>query len=153
KKRKKTPAKKVGGHKGHEATTSEQFENPDEVVPLSIDPRTLPSGLTFHPTEPETRQVIDVNLEFTVTEYQAEVLLGSDGHRYVADFPAHITKSIQYGPSVKSLAVYMSQYQLIPYNRVQEVFKDQFGLDISQGSISNFNREAYEKLEGFERES
>lgn len=153
KKRKKKCAKNVGGQNGHEGTTLEQFEDPDEVVPLSIDRRTLPSGLTFHPTEPETRQVIDVNLEFTVTEYQAEVLLGSDGHRYVADFPAHITKSIQYGPSVKSLAVYMSQYQLIPYNRVQEVFKDQFGLDISQGSISNFNREAYEKLEGFERES
>lgn len=118
KKRKKKSVKNVGGQNGHEGTTLEQFEDPDEVIPLS-----------------------------------AEVLLGSDEHRYVADFPAHITKSIQYGPSVKSLAVYMSQYQLVPYNRVQEVFKDQFGLDISQGSISNFNREAYEKLEGFENEA
>ena len=45
----------------------------------------------------------------------------------------------------------MSQYQLIPYNRVQEVFKDQFGLDISQGSLCNFNKEAYDKLEPFEQ--
>jgi transposase len=44
----------------------------------------------------------------------------------------------------------MSQYQLIPYARVQEVFKDQFDLKISQGTLCNFNREAYEKLEDFE---
>ena len=39
---------------------------------------------------------------------------------------------------------------LIPYARVQEVFKDQFDLKISQGSLSNFNKEAFEKLEVFE---
>ena len=61
-------------------------------------------------------------------------------------------KAIQYGPSVKSFAVYMSQYQLIPYARVQEVLKDQFGLKISSGSLSNFNKEAFEKLEFFERD-
>ena len=86
-------------------------------------------------------------------EYRAEVLVGSDGHRYVAEFPKHITKAIQYGPSVKSLSTYMSQYQLVPYNRVQEMFKDQFNLEISQGTLSNFNREAYEKLESFNKES
>ena len=46
----------------------------------------------------------------------------------------------------------MSQYQLIPYARVQEVLKDQFGLKISSGSLSNFNEEAFEKLEFFERD-
>jgi transposase len=46
----------------------------------------------------------------------------------------------------------MSQYQLIPYARVKDVFKDQFDLKISQGTLCNFNREAYEKLEVFESE-
>jgi transposase len=46
----------------------------------------------------------------------------------------------------------MSQYQLIPYARIQETFKDQFDLKISQGSLCNFNREAFEKLEDFESE-
>ncbi|MCK5543333.1 MAG: IS66 family transposase, partial [Desulfobacterales bacterium] len=44
----------------------------------------------------------------------------------------------------------MSQYQLIPYNRVEETFKDQAGIPISCGSIYNFNEEAYTKLEAFE---
>lgn len=153
KKRKKKTSKNVGGQHGHSGTTLEQYEDVDDIIPLSIDRRTLPVGLTFKAGDIETRQVLDIDLNFIVREYQAEVLIGSDGHRYVADFPKYITKVVQYGPSVKAFAVYMSQYQLIPYNRVQEVFKDQFGLEISQGSLSNFNRQAYEKLEDFEKEA
>ncbi len=44
----------------------------------------------------------------------------------------------------------MSQYQLLPYARVQEIFKDQFDLKISQGSLCNFNKEAFDKFEDFE---
>ena len=137
--------------KNHEGSTLQQIEDPDETIPLSIDRRTLPVNESFKKEEDEVRQIIDINLEFIVREYRAEVLIGKDGYRYVADFPKHITKAIQYGPSGKSFAVYMSQYQLIPYNRVQEVFKDQFGFDISEGTLCNFNREAYDKLESFEQ--
>ena len=151
KKRKKRSLKAPGGQEGHEGSTLQQVEDPDEMIALSIDRRTLPANESFSTAEDEVRQVIDINLEFIIREYRAEVLIGKNGGRYVADFPKHITKAIQYGPSVKSLAVYMSQYQLIPYNRVQEVFKDQFGLDISQGTLCNFNREAYDKLESFEQ--
>ena len=148
--RRKKGEKNVGGQEGHTGTTLTQYEEVDEVIELSIDRRSLPLGEKFKRAEPETRQVIDLNIEFLVREYHAEVLIGVNGTRFVAPFPEHITKAIQYGPSVKSFAVYMSQYQLIPYARVQEVFKDQFDLKISQGSLCNFNREAYEKLESFE---
>lgn len=152
KRRKKRGAKKAGGQEGHAGSTLEQYDDPDEIIELSIDRRTLPTGIKFFHCESEKRQVIDLNLDFVVREYQAEVLVGDDGSRFVATFPANITKAIQYGPSVKSFAVYMSQYQLVPYARVQEVFKDQFNLKISQGSLSNFNREAFEKLEDFEND-
>jgi transposase len=150
KKRKKKGEKSVGGQDGHTGTTLTQYEDVDEIIPLSIDRRTLPASGKFKLAEPETRQVIDLNLEFIIREYQAEVLISDDGTRFVAEFPEHITKAIQYGPSVKSFAVYMSQYQLIPYARVQEVFIDQFDLKISQGSLCNFNKEAFEKLKDFE---
>lgn len=118
----------VGGQEGHAGTTLTQYEEVDEVIEIPIDRRTLPQGEKFKRDDPETRQVIDLNIEFLVREYQAEVLIGTDGMRFVAPFPDNITKAIQYGPSVKSFAVYLSQYQLIPYARVQEVFKDQFDL-------------------------
>lgn len=146
----KRSGKKPGGQPGHDGETLQQFADPDEVVELEIDRRTLPNRDDFKSVGLETRQVIDVVMELCVTEYRAEVVEDSDGNQYVATFPEGVTKAVQYGPSVRALSTYMSQYQLIPYNRVQEVFADQFGLEISQGSIANFNKEAYEKLAGFE---
>jgi transposase len=46
--------------------------------------------------------------------------------------------------------VYLSQYQLIPYQRVQEQFQDQLRLPISVGSIHAFNQQAHALLEQFE---
>ena len=44
----------------------------------------------------------------------------------------------------------MSQFQLIPYARIIDYFSEQVGLNVSQGSIFNFNKEAYDALENFE---
>jgi transposase len=44
----------------------------------------------------------------------------------------------------------MSQYQLIPYNRIRNYFADQINAPISEGSIFNFNKEAFELLVNFE---
>jgi transposase len=44
----------------------------------------------------------------------------------------------------------MSQFQLVPQDRVYNYFKDQIGLPVSKGSIFNFNREAFNKLAYFE---
>jgi transposase len=45
----------------------------------------------------------------------------------------------------------MSQYQLIPYNRVEDHFWDQMQIPLSAGSIHNFNQDAYESLEHFDQ--
>ncbi len=150
KQRRKKGDKNIGGQEGYTGSTLTQYEEVDETIELSIDRSSLPQGEKFTNSDPETRQVIDLNIEFIVQEYQAEVFIGVDGVRFVAPFPEHITKAIQYGQSVKAFAVYISQYQLIPYARVQEVFKDQFDLKISQGKLCNFNKEAFDKLEDFE---
>ena len=114
KKRKKKSAKSVGGQDGHKGSTLEQFEEVNEIIPLSVDRRTLPVGISFTQGEPENRQVIDLNLEFIVTEYQAEVLVGSDGHRYVATFPRHITKAIQYSQVLSHLPFICLSTNLFP---------------------------------------
>lgn len=44
----------------------------------------------------------------------------------------------------------MSQYQLIPYDRVSDYFNNEVALPISVGSLFNFNQEAFNKLELFE---
>ena len=152
-KKKKKSDKSPGGQEGHEGTTLEKVENPDEIIELTIDRRTLPKRDDFKVDGFESRQVVDVVLQCIVREYRAEVLVDGAGNRYVATFPAEVSKAAQYGSSVKALAVYLSQYQLIPYNRVQEMFENHFGISISQGSLHNFNKEAFDKLEFFEAEA
>lgn len=60
-----------------------------------------------------------------------------------------ITQPVQYGAGVKVNAVYMSQFQLIPYNRIEDHFLEQMQIPVNAGSIFNFNQDAYERLEGF----
>ena len=44
----------------------------------------------------------------------------------------------------------MSQHQLIPYNRIEDHFLDQMGVPVSAGSIVNFSKDVFERLESFE---
>lgn len=142
--------KKAGGQLGHQGTTLEKIDEPDEIEWIKIDRRTLPKG-DYEEAGTERRQVFDIQICRWVTEYQAEILIDKvTGKRYVAPFPEDVSKAVQYGKQLKAHAVYMSQYQLIPYNRVQEFFADQMGIPISEGSIYNFNMEAYQKLSTFE---
>ena len=134
-----------GGQPGHEGTTLKQTDNPDKVVELEIDRRTLPAG-DYRPVGYDSAQVYDIEVSTVVTEYRAEILEDQDGNRYVAEFPDGVTKSAQYGNRTKCLSVYMSVFQLVPLDRVRNFFNDQMKLSLSKGSISNFNEETHRRL-------
>ena len=78
-------------------------------------------------------------MSFSVTEYQAEVLENELGETYVAEFPDGVTELAQYGIGLKSTSVYLSQFQLIPQARVQDLLKTQYGQPLAKGSVNNFN--------------
>ena len=139
--------RKPGGQKDHKGATLTKTQAPDAVEEIVIDRRTIPTDKTYRDGGYESRQVVDVKIKVHVTEYRAEVLEDEFGKRYVAQFPEGVTKAIQYGSGVKAESVYLSQFQLIPLMRVQDHFADQMGLPLSKGSVSNFNQEAYERLE------
>ena len=143
--------RKPGGQKGRNGTTLQKVDDPDEVKMLKIDRRTLPKGRQYHDAGIETRQVINIDITRFVTEYQAQVLEDERGNRFVAPFPGEVTRPIQYGASVKAHSVYLSQFQLLPYDRIRDHFQDQMQIPVSVGSVFNFNNEAYERLEGFEQ--
>lgn len=150
-KKDKNSNKKAGGQEGHEGKTLQLSSTPDIIVPLSIDKRTLPKGREYITAPPEIRQVVNIVISKEVTEYQAEVYIDSKSkERFVATFPENVTATIQYGSSVKALLTYFSQWQLIPYERVREIFRDQFDMNISVGTIFNSNQFAYLALDRFE---
>ena len=151
KKTKREPGeKKPGGQDGHNGSTLERDPNPDFVESIKIDRATLPEG-TYKEVDPVVRQVIDIDIIKVITEYRAQVLEAENGMRYTAIFPEGVTKAVQYGVSVKAWSTFFSQYQLIPYDRVEETFRDQLEIPISKGSIYNFNKEAFERLEEFDQ--
>jgi transposase len=147
---KKKSDKKQGGQNGHIGTKLKKISDPDRIEEIKIDRRILPKGVTYKKVGYESRQEFDIEISRVVTEYRAEILEDENGKRYTAEFPANIKSETQYGAGVKSSASYMSQYQLLPYQRIKEQFADQMKLPLSTGSLYNFNKEAYDRLEQFE---
>ena len=141
--------KKPGGQPGRVGKQLKPVDDPDNIEVIKLDQRTLPKD-TYTEKGFARRQVIDFDVSIFVTEYQAQILLDSQGKTYTAPFPSHVKRPIQYGPNTKSQSVYLSQFQLLPYARLTEYFSGQLGLPISQGTLFNFNKEAYQALQAFE---
>lgn len=138
-----------GGQNGHKGHNLEPVDEPDEITPITIDRRTLPRG-DYIECGYEKRQVFDIRISRHVTEYRAQILKDALGKRFVATFPPGVARATQYGGSIKANAVYMSMFQLIPYERIQTHFDELFGIPISTGSIVNFNADAFQRLDAFE---
>jgi len=147
---KRQSTRKPGGQQGRTGTTLQPVSDPDEIKVLPVDRSTLPRG-RYQEVGHEVRQVIDLDISRVVTEYRAQILKDQQGNRYVALFPEGVTRPVQYGNGVKVNSVYMSQYQLIPYNRIEDHFLEQLQIPVSGGSIFNFNQEAYGRLEYFDQ--
>ena len=61
-----------------------------------------------------------------------------------------MTQPVQYGEQVQGFISYFSQYPLLPYARLQEVFADVFGVKLSQGTIENTLKRSVRGLGDFE---
>lgn len=134
-----------GGQKGHKGKTLSPVENPDIIKELPIDKAILPSG-SYRADGFQARQVINIKISREVTEFRAQILVDENNRRFVAPFPPGVDREVQYGSSVKSHSVYLSNFQLIPYGRVQTQFHNQYGINLSPGSIYNFNCQASKRL-------
>ena len=138
--------RKPGAQVGHVGTTLKKSDNPDDIEEIQIDRRTIPVG-DYEVIGFDSRQVVDIKISTHITEYRAEILSDSSGKEFVASFPEGVSKAIQYGNGVRAQAVYMSIFQMIPLARIIDYFKEQAKLLVSKGSISNFKKVAYKKLE------
>lgn len=151
--RKKEPKakgkKKPGGQAGHPGRTLEPVEKPDKTEKILHNRGKLPLG-KWKTVGFEKRQVIDLEIRRTVTEYQAEVVENERGERITAAFPEGVSQRVQYGQGVKSQSVYMTVQQMIPCERVAKHFDSQMDIPLSGGSVCNFKDEGSGKLEWFE---
>jgi transposase len=149
----KRSGKKSGGQKGHPGKTLEMSETPDRVEKLRVK-KCACCGCSLKKVKAsghEKRQKIEIPQPVVeVTEYQAEQKDCPEcGHRNTAAFPEGITRMVQYGDYLRSIAVYFRNYELIPIERTAEIFKDLFNVPLSEGTVVTASRRCAEALTGF----
>lgn len=87
------------------------------------------------------RQVFDIPKPrpSEVTEHRAHrCLYPHCGATTEASFPADVRAAAQYGANIAALVVYLQYEQFIPEDRVAELLRDVFGIDLSSATIATF---------------
>lgn len=140
-----------GGQSGHKGHTKDQTALPNHTVECA--PTVCPdcgrpidaSGL--HITE--RRQLWDLPLPIApiVTEYIKMAGTCQCGHCCKGEFPSEATAPVSYGPNVHALVGYMSTLQSIPFKRMVDILNNVFGLQMSQGTVSNILQRMRKKAE------
>jgi transposase len=143
-------ARPSGGQPGHTGQTLAMVENPDRIEPHPVERcEWCARSLAHRPSEGiEKRQVHDLpHIRLIVTEHQAEMKRCSCGHLNKAAFPEGVNAPVQYGPGVKAAAVYLKNYQFLPYERTCELLGDFLGCPMSEGTLANLMGECHARLE------
>jgi transposase len=96
----------------------------------------------------ERRQRSDLpEIKAQVTEYQAlDVRCPSCQHVTRGTFPDEVRASIQFGPMLKGIALYLLYGQLLPYARTAELLSDVCGCHLSPGTLEAFVAEGADRL-------
>ncbi len=145
--------RKQGAQNGHEGKTLQMTERPDRVEKLTVKGKCM-CGRNLEGQQIiniQRRQEIDLVEKLTqVTEYQIEVRGCTCGAVHYGEEGRLVP--IQYGERIKSMMVYLNQYGFMPYERLQEYFKDCFGLSVSDGVLVGANKRCFENLEETEVE-
>ena len=150
--------RKPGGQPGHRGHTLERVAKPDHTHVHSLETCTcgLCGGVSLKDApvlDYERRQVFDLPpLRLEVTEHQAEIKrCPVSGLSVRAAFPADVEAPVQYGPHFRGLMLYLSNQQILPFDRLRQVCKDLFGQPLSLGTLAAINARASEALAPVER--
>jgi transposase len=150
----KPSGRKTGGQPGHTGSTLEKVSKPDRVVPAMTPIRCQCGRSLEHAKvkEVETRQVFDIPepAPLVVTEYRGDVVECTCGRVHRPKFPDAVSQPTQYGPRIQAHASYLHQHQKVPYGRTQEMMRDFFGVQMSQGTIKNIMARGHDALASFE---
>ena len=142
--------KATGGQTGHVGHGLERVETPDEVIVHRPTQCEACHGDLEHVDGEvkERRQVHDLPvMRLVVTEHRVEVLTCPHCQRQNSgSFPKDVQAPAQYGPGVQALAVYFSQYQLLPMERMTETFADLWHCPLSEGTLASWLQKATRTL-------
>lgn len=146
--------RKPGAQVGHIGQTLQKSEKTDQVVIHKLNGRCRKCGISLSKltrTGFIERQVFDLIIKTVITSHQAETAKCNCGKIHTAEFPDGVSNHTQYGNTAKSFINYFSLYQLVPYERLTEIFRDLFNLPLCEGTIFNTNNKCSAGLSVFEK--
>jgi transposase len=131
-------------------------DNPDKIIRHKVTKCTC-CGENLENIEAgkiESRQIFDIPLiKVEVTEHQAEEKKCPNcGTKNKAEFPEGVTNITQYGNNIKAFAVWLKNAGFVSYERIVELFKEFFGIEISQATLQSFDLVTAGNLENFEND-
>lgn len=137
--------KKPGGQEGHKGHKLSCIDTPDEVIDDVPDYCTN-CGESLADAERildyVTQKVSIPELKPVVKEIRHYVMVCKNCGERIRTAPRHRSNDVVYDASVKSLVVYLSIVQFLPYGRIANFLHDVLGLSPSEGSLVNWVNEA-----------
>ncbi len=145
----KASGKKPDIQSGHEWHNLSWNETPDQIVDHLPEEcsqchtelnQVAVEGWQSHPV-----LVLPLDLKLITTQHRTATKKYPHCHKLNQPaFPQQAAHYVQYGPQLRALVVYLSQVQLLPYERACEVINELFALNLSQGSLTNMIEECYD---------
>ena len=141
----KPSGKKPGGQEGHKGHKLSCVDTPDEIIDDVPDYCTN-CGETLADAERildyVTQKVSIPELKPVVKEIRHYVMVCKNCGERIRTTPRRRSNDVVYYASVKSLVVYLSVVQFLPYGRIANFLHDVLGLSPSEGSLVNWVNEA-----------
>lgn len=153
----RTPSsKKPGGQPGHSGSTLLPVSRPDRTELHRVTRCGCGSDLSQETVERiEVGQTFDLpTTPMEVTEHRREVkICPCCRSKVTASLPAGLKGvAAEYGPRIKSYALFLMHQHLVPVRRVSEILREMFGVEISIGSLMRWTKELFHGLTAFERD-
>jgi transposase len=145
--------KKSGGQEGHKGKNLRQVENPNTIVdhyPSQCAGCGEALGLE-QATGHRKRQLFDLPKPqpVEVTEHRAHsCACPRCGTKTDAAFPHDVTAAAQYGANIAALVVYLQHWHFVPEDRLAELIKDVFGIDLTTATIAAMARRKADEWSG-----
>ena len=150
--------KSKGGQEGHKGHFLKMSPIVDQTIELKLNNCPECQGeITSYKKLSVRQEVYLPKIEAKYREYQQFACTCDKCNKsFKTSYPEHIKAPIQYGKDIVAINAYLSAYQLIPFKRTKELFRDLMGLEICQATLKNqltyFNEAAestYEQIRAF----
>lgn len=146
--------RKPGGQKGHKGHKLKMVSCADTVVVHDVTQcEGCGNMLDNESSHYDARQVFDIPpISVEVTEHRRlHKSCSNCGRNNIGIFPKGLKQEAQYGEGIKSLCVYLQNYQMLPFARCKEFIEDLTGHRISTGSLSNFQKLCFNRLQEYQK--